>query len=151
MAMFTMSLLIGRGVVAIGSEDCSVCLLRLRPAESPSSRPVAGPSSSPSSQPVAASSHPVGRNSAAYHSSRQLGSSQSHQPATSQSGEPLDSSGSSEPHFCGGIPLQVIHTLQGHASCVKALSTSRSAAKRLLFSGGARASLKVWSIGELVC
>lgn len=47
----------------------------------------------------------------------------------------------------GGATLQVAHTLQGHTSSVRALSASRSA-RRLLFSGGARASLKVWSIGE---
>jgi WD40 repeat protein len=72
--------------VAVGSEDCSVCLVRV---------------------------HPV---------------------ATSHS----------------GASLEVLCTLQGHTSSVRALCTSR-ATRSLLFSGGARASLKVWSIGELTC
>ena len=44
------------------------------------------------------------------------------------------------------ISLDLIHTIQGHVSSVKALSCSQSSDKSLLFSGGARASLKVWSI-----
>lgn len=75
---FELLCLSGRGLLAVGSEDCTVCLLRLHPASD---------------------------------------------------------------------ALEVSHTLQGHASSVKALSVSRSA-RHLLFSGGARASLKVWSIGE---
>ena len=46
--------------------------------------------------------------------------------------------------------IKVVKTLQGHISSVKALSCSVSGKdedKKLLFSGGARASLKVWSIG----
>ena len=46
--------------------------------------------------------------------------------------------------------IKVVTTLQGHISSVRALSCSpsgRSDGKRLLFSGGARASLKVWCIG----
>ncbi len=47
--------------------------------------------------------------------------------------------------LCGA--LTVLHTLQGHLSSVRALSTSASGKNQLLlFSGGARASLKVWSI-----
>lgn len=47
------------------------------------------------------------------------------------------------------VPIQVVRTLQGHVSSVRALSCSSSSCdsrKRLLFSGGARASLKAWSI-----
>lgn len=47
--------------------------------------------------------------------------------------------------------IKVVDVLQGHISSVRALSCSpsgRSDAKRqLLFSGGARASLKVWCVG----
>ena len=46
--------------------------------------------------------------------------------------------------------IKVIRTLQGHISSVRALSSSvgvRGEDKKLLFSGGARASLKVWCIG----
>ena len=46
--------------------------------------------------------------------------------------------------------IKVVATLQGHISSVRALSCSpsvRSDGRRLLFSGGARASLKVWSVG----
>ena len=45
--------------------------------------------------------------------------------------------------------IKVVKTLQGHISTVRALSSSVSGngeGKKLLFSGGARASLKVWSI-----
>lgn len=45
--------------------------------------------------------------------------------------------------------IKVVKTLQGHISSVRALSCSVSGngeGKKLLFSGGARASLKVWSI-----
>lgn len=44
--------------------------------------------------------------------------------------------------------LEVVHSLQGHVSSVKALSSS-CCERILLFSGGARASLKVWSVGEM--
>lgn len=55
-------------------------------------------------------------------------------------------------------PLKVLHNLQGHISSVKALTSSSSSGssgsstgpdggRSLLFSGGARASLKVWSVG----
>lgn len=60
--------------------------------------------------------------------------------------QPDSSSGGS----CSDGSLRVTHSLQGHASSVRALSTSfssSSSSKRLLFSGGARASLKVWSVG----
>lgn len=46
--------------------------------------------------------------------------------------------------------IKVVKTLQGHISSVRALSCSVSGIdkdKKILFSGGARASLKVWSIG----
>ena len=42
--------------------------------------------------------------------------------------------------------IEVVRTLQGHISSVRALCCSNGADKNLLFSGGARASLKVWSI-----
>lgn len=45
--------------------------------------------------------------------------------------------------------IKVMKTLQGHISSVRALSCSLSGkgeGKRLLFSGGARASLKVWCV-----
>lgn len=78
---------LGKALVAVGSEDCSICLLRLCLEESLSPR---------------------------------------------------------------GNCLEVLHTLQGHVSSVKALDTSSSSSgKLLLFSGGARASLKVWSVGKL--
>ena len=46
--------------------------------------------------------------------------------------------------------IKVVATLQGHISSVRALSCSPSGwsdGNKLLFSGGARASLKVWGIG----
>ena len=45
--------------------------------------------------------------------------------------------------------LRVLKTLTGHLSSVKALSSSESFLRinrKILFSGGARASLKAWSI-----
>ena len=46
--------------------------------------------------------------------------------------------------------IKVVGTLQGHISSVRALSCSpsgRNDGNRLLFSGGARASLKAWNVG----
>ena len=77
---------LGRALVAVGSEDCSICLLRVCPDKVPSP---------------------------------------------------------------GSSSLEVLCMLQGHISSVKALSSSH-AGRTLLFSGGSRASLKVWSVGELV-
>ena len=51
-------------------------------------------------------------------------------------------------------PCQVLKTLQGHISSVRALSSSPSCHGncRLLFSGGARASLKAWLVpGVCLC
>ena len=45
--------------------------------------------------------------------------------------------------------LRVLKTLTGHLSSVKALSSSESFLgkdRKILFSGGARASLKAWSL-----
>ena len=44
--------------------------------------------------------------------------------------------------------MESVLSLQGHTSAVKSLSSSHSKNKLLLFSGGARASLKVWSFEE---
>ena len=77
------SVYLGRALVAVGSEDSSICLVRVCPHRLPS-------------------------------------------PGS----------------------LEVLHMLQGHASSVKALCSSR-ADKILLFSGGSRASLKVWTVGKL--
>ena len=44
--------------------------------------------------------------------------------------------------------IEPVLTLQGHVSAVKALSRSWSPHRQLLFSGGGRASLKVWSVTE---
>ena len=74
--------LLGSALVAVGSEDCNICLLRVCSDE------VSSPNS-----------------------------------------------------------LQVLQTLQGHVSSVKALSCSSCGEKKLLFSGGSRASVKVWTIG----
>ena len=72
-------------MVAVGSEDCSICLLSLQP-------------------------DPEGRS----------------------------------------LAVKTERFVQGHISSVRALSTSQSAQEsthqQLLFSGGARASLKVWRI-----
>ena len=77
----------GNHLVAVGSEDCTVSLVRLRPGRSENTAPC----------------------------------------------------------------IKVVATLQGHISSVRALSCSQSdrsgGSNRLLFSGGARASLKVWSVG----
>lgn len=76
---------LGRALVAVGSEDCNVCLLHVCP-------------------------------------------------------DKVSSAGS----------LEVLHMLQGHVSSVRALSMCSSCTGRiLLFSGGSRASLKVWSVGKL--
>ena len=51
----------------------------------------------------------------------------------------------------GGGSLEVLHMLQGHVSSVKALTSSSSEPDNtLLFSGGSRASLKVWSVGRSI-
>lgn len=42
--------------------------------------------------------------------------------------------------------LHVLKTLTGHLSTVKALSSSRGSRGVVLFSGGARASLKAWLV-----
>lgn len=50
--------------------------------------------------------------------------------------------------------VRVLTTLQGHISSVKALSRSQShlgSSCKLMFSGGARASLKVWHITSISC
>ena len=44
--------------------------------------------------------------------------------------------------------IKVVRTLQGHISSVRALGCSNGVDRKLLFSGGARASLKVWSIRQ---
>jgi len=44
--------------------------------------------------------------------------------------------------------IEPVLILEGHTSAVKALSSSWSPYRQLLFSGGGRASLKVWSIAE---
>ncbi len=80
---FLISLPFGEALVAVGSEDCSICLLKVH---------------------------------------------------------------SETDNLCDS--LEVRHTLQGHVSSVKALSSS-SSTRTLLFSGGARARLKVWSIGKI--
>ena len=51
----------------------------------------------------------------------------------------------------GSLDVSERRFLQGHISTVRALSTSPSAqtSHSLLFSGGARASLKVWKIRGL--
>lgn len=105
----------GGGLVAVGSEDCTICLLALQPSRILHS------------QVIAIQDYItliMNMSVCALHSLTHA----------------------ADTGYCS---LRVMKVLQGHISSVKALSSSRSCVSdscKLLFSGGARASLKVWQI-----